>query len=42
MNPKRDEVQGARAYPSLRDLPEVPEHVYVLLGTDLAVDAVAA
>jgi acyl-CoA synthetase (NDP forming) len=41
VNPMRDEVQGARAYPSLRDLPEVPEHVYVLLGTDLAGQAVA-
>ncbi|MGR3716956.1 MAG: CoA-binding protein, partial [Thermohalobaculum sp.] len=41
VNPKRNDVQGARAYPSLRDLPEVPEHVYVLLGTRLAVEAVA-
>jgi acyl-CoA synthetase (NDP forming) len=41
VNPKRDEVQGARAYASIRDLPEVPEHVYVLLGTDLALKAVA-
>ncbi len=41
VNPKRDEVQGARAYANLRDLPEVPEHVYVLLGTRLAVEAVA-
>ena len=41
VTPKRDEVQGARAYPNLRDLPEVPEHVYVLLGTRLAEGAVA-
>jgi acyl-CoA synthetase (NDP forming) len=41
VNPKRGKVQGARAYASLRDLPEVPEHVYVLLGTDLAVEAIA-
>jgi acyl-CoA synthetase (NDP forming) len=41
VNPRRDEVQGARAYASLRDLPEVPEHVYVLLGTNLAAEAVA-
>ncbi len=27
VNPKRDAVQGARAYPNLGDLPEVPEHV---------------
>jgi acyl-CoA synthetase (NDP forming) len=42
VNPKRIEVQGARAYANLRDLSEVPEHVYVLLGTDLALKAVAA
>ena len=42
VNPKRDEVQGARAYADLRDLPEVPEHVYVLLGTRLAAEAVRA
>lgn len=41
VNPVREEVQGARAYASLRDLPEAPEHVYVLLGTDLAGQAVA-
>jgi acyl-CoA synthetase (NDP forming) len=41
VNPMRAEVQGAPAYASLRDLPEVPEHVYVLLGTDLAGQAVA-
>ncbi len=41
VNPRRDKVQGARSFGSLNDLPEVPEHAYVLLGTDLAVDAVA-
>ena len=41
VNPMRAEVQGARAYASLGDLPEVPEHVYVLLGTDLALKAVS-
>lgn len=41
VNPRRDDVQGARAYCSLRGLPEVPEHVYVLLGTDLASQTVA-
>ena len=40
VNPRHGEVHGARAYASLRDLPEVPEHVYVLLGTRLAVEAV--
>ena len=41
VNPRRDEVQGAQSYASLADLPETPEHVYVLLGTDLAGQAVA-
>ncbi|MHA1528940.1 MAG: acetate--CoA ligase family protein [Alphaproteobacteria bacterium] len=40
VNPRHGEVQGARAYPSLHDLPETPEHVYVLLGTRLAIAAV--
>ncbi|MCH8166363.1 MAG: CoA-binding protein, partial [Proteobacteria bacterium] len=40
VNPRHDEVQEARAYPSLGDLPEAPEHVYVLLGTRLAEQAV--
>jgi acyl-CoA synthetase (NDP forming) len=40
INPRHAEVQQARAYPSLGDLPEVPEHVYVLLGTRLAEQAV--
>ena len=40
VNPRHDEVQAARAYPSLGDLPEAPEHVYVLLGTRLAEQAV--
>jgi len=41
VNPRRDDVQGVRAYPFLRDLPEVPEHVYVLVGTRVATEAVA-
>ncbi|HSF94706.1 MAG TPA: acetate--CoA ligase family protein [Thermohalobaculum sp.] len=41
VNPMRAEVQGAPAWPSLRDLPEVPEHVYVLLGADHAAETVA-
>lgn len=40
VNPRRDEVQGARAWPSLDSLPEVPEHVYILLGTDRVEEAV--
>ena len=40
INPRRDEVLGERAYPSLAMLPEVPEHAYIVTGTDAAVEAV--
>jgi acyl-CoA synthetase (NDP forming) len=41
VNPRRETVQDLRAWPSVTALPEVPEHAYVLLGTDLAEQAVA-
>src|SRR5687768_14274687 len=41
VNPRRETVQGERAYPSLSALPGVPDHVYVMTGADLAVDTVA-
>jgi acyl-CoA synthetase (NDP forming) len=34
INPRRDTVLGAQAWPSLSALPEVPEHVFVLSPTD--------
>lgn len=34
INPKRSEVQGERAYPSLASLPRVPQHVFVLTPTE--------
>jgi acyl-CoA synthetase (NDP forming) len=34
INPRRGTVLGARAWPSLTALPEVPEHVFVLSPTD--------
>lgn len=34
INPRRELVQGERAWPSLASLPEVPEHVFVLTPTD--------
>ncbi len=34
VNPRRDEVLGERAWPSLAALPEVPEHAYVVTGTE--------
>ena len=40
VNANRDEVLGERAWRSLAALPEVPEHAYIVLPTDAAVDAV--
>lgn len=41
VNPTRESVQGERAYPSLADLPERPDHAFILTGTELAMDAVS-
>lgn len=41
VNPRRETVQGVPAAPSVAALPEVPEHAYVLLGTELAEQALA-
>jgi acetate---CoA ligase (ADP-forming) len=41
INPRRQDVLGERAYPSLAALPEVPEHVYIVAPTEAAVTAVA-
>src|SRR5690606_9114514 len=41
VNPRRQQVLGERAYPSLAALPEVPEHVYIVTPTEAAVEAVA-
>src|SRR5688500_13521369 len=40
INPRRDEVLGERAWPSLTALPEVPEHAYVVTPTDGVIAAV--
>ena len=40
INPKRSEVQGYKAYPSLRDLPGAPEVAIVVVPGDAAVEAV--
>ena len=40
VNGRRDTVLGERAWPTLEALPEVPEHVYIVTGTDGAVEAV--
>ncbi|QUH04113.1 acetate--CoA ligase family protein [Saccharopolyspora erythraea] len=41
VNPRRETVQGEKAYPRLSALPAVPDHVYVMTGADAAVDTVA-
>ncbi|WP_433869152.1 acetate--CoA ligase family protein [Saccharopolyspora sp. CA-218241] len=41
VNPRREVVQGEKAYPSLSELPGVPDHVYVVTGVDAAIDTVA-
>jgi acyl-CoA synthetase (NDP forming) len=40
VNPHRAMVQGERAYACLADLPEVPEHVFVLTPTDAVIDSI--
>lgn len=40
VNPRREYVQNERAWPSVRDLPEVPEHAYILTPTDAVIPAV--
>lgn len=40
VNPNRTEVQGLPAYPSVADLPEVPEAAVVAVPGELAVEAV--
>lgn len=40
INPKRSEILGYKAYPSLADLPDAPEAAIVALAGDAAIDAV--
>lgn len=39
VNPGRETVQGERAYARLSDLPEVPEHVFMLTSAERALDS---
>ena len=39
VNPTRATVQGERAYASLSDLPERPDHAFVLTGTEASIAA---
>lgn len=41
INPRRETVLGERAWPSLEALPEVPDHVFVMVGQHRVMDAVA-
>jgi len=40
INPRRETVLGERAWPSLAELPEPPDHVYIVTPTEAAVTAV--
>lgn len=40
INPARERVMGLPAYASLRALPEVPDFVFVMTGTDKVIDTV--
>jgi acyl-CoA synthetase (NDP forming) len=40
INPSRQEIQGHKCYPSLKDLPEAPEMVIVAVAGDNAIGAV--
>ncbi|HEY8982627.1 MAG TPA: acetate--CoA ligase family protein [Streptomyces sp.] len=40
VNPRRETVQGEKAWPSVTALPEAPEHVYIMTGAEAAIEAV--
>jgi acetate---CoA ligase (ADP-forming) len=40
INPRRQQVLGERAWPSLSALPEVPDHAYIVTPTQAAIEAV--
>ena len=40
INPRRDEVLGERAWPSLAALPEVPDHAYIVASTEATMEAI--
>jgi acetate---CoA ligase (ADP-forming) len=41
VNPRHETVAGQRCWRSVQDLPKCPDHVFILTGSDAAVDAVA-
>ena len=40
INPRRDEVLGERAWPSLSELPELPDHAYIVASTEATMEAI--
>src|SRR5581483_7592427 len=40
VNPRRDEVLGERAWPSLAALPETPDHAYIVASTEATMEAI--
>ena len=42
VNPARETVQGERAYASLDDLPEIPDHAFILTGAERALESLEA
>ncbi len=40
VNPRRATVQGEKAWPSVAELPEVPDHAYIVAPTEAALEAV--
>jgi acyl-CoA synthetase (NDP forming) len=40
VNPRRDEVLGEKAWPSLAALPEIPDHAYVVASTEATMEAI--
>jgi acyl-CoA synthetase (NDP forming) len=39
VNPRRETVQGEKAYKSLADLPKRPDHAFILTDAEKALDA---
>jgi len=42
VNPRRETVQGLRSYTHVDDLPDVPDHAYILMDSDAALKAALA
>ena len=40
INPRRETVLGEKSWTGLEALPEVPEHVYIVVGTERVLEAV--